>query len=491
MVLSACSRPAGPPTTIHLVAIAHAAGISINWGDFSELSAVVPLLAKIYPNGAGDVNDFQRAGGMGFLIAQLLDAGLLHDDTLTIAGQGLKAYRNEPCLDDGRLVASGSGGEPDESILRPISRPFSTVGGLKLLRGNLGRAVIKTSAVRPDRHRVEAPAIVFNDQEELMAAFDRGELGATSSPSSLSGARANGMPELHKLTPPLGVLQDEGFKVALVTDGRMSGVRQGAGGHPRDAECLVGGPLAKVRTGDLIRLDATEGILEAGVSDDVLASRPIDAVDLTPAHFGLGRELFAMFRANAASAEQGAITWLPPRKGIEPPRPRNKRRLVDRREVGPRSGPLRLLAGGNGSGGPAMTIDELLSLGPVIPVIVIQDARQAAPLAKALVEGGVRVLEITLLEAALEAIERTAREVPGAIVGVGRSRIPSSSGRRARRGSPAVTPGLTQDLAWAARENRLPLLPGVMTPSEVISATAAGFDALKLFPPDRPAASTY
>jgi phosphogluconate dehydratase len=301
--------------TIHLVAIAHAAGISINWDDFSELSAVVPLLAKVYPNGAGDVNDFHGAGGMGFLIAQLLDAGLLHEDTLTIAGQGLKVYRNEPYLDDGRLAWRPAPEESrDESILRPISRPFAADGGLKLLRGNLGRAVIKTSAVRPERHRVEAPAIVFNDQEELMAAFDRGELRRDFiAVVRYQGPRANGMPELHKLTPPLGVLQDEGFNVALVTDGRMSGT---SGKVPAaihvTPECLAGGPLAKIRTGDLIRLDATEGILEARVADDVLASRPVEAVDLTPSHFGLGRELFAMFRANAASAEQGAMTWLPP-----------------------------------------------------------------------------------------------------------------------------------------------------------------------------------
>jgi phosphogluconate dehydratase len=193
-------------------------------------------------------------------------------------------------------------------MLRPRS------GGLKLLQGNLGRAVIKTSAVKPDRHVVEAPAIVFNTQEELMAAFDRGDLRRDFvAVVRYQGPRANGMPELHKLTPPLGVLQDEGFRVALVTDGRMSGA---SGKVPAaihvTPECLVGGPLAKVRTGDVIRLDATRGVLDVQVSAEELASRPTEAVDLTPAHFGLGRELFAMFRANAASAEQGAMTWLPP-----------------------------------------------------------------------------------------------------------------------------------------------------------------------------------
>jgi phosphogluconate dehydratase len=299
--------------TIHLVAIAQAAGIRIDWDDFSELSAVVPLLAKIYPNGAADVNDFQRAGGMGFLIAELIDAGLLHSDTLTIAGEGLGPYRQEPFLEDGRLAWRPAPLESrDESVLRPISRPFAPDGGLKLLRGNLGRAVIKTSAVRPDRHVVEAPAIVFDSQEDLMAAFDRGELRRDFvAVVRYQGPQANGMPELHKLTPPLGVLQDEGFRVALVTDGRMSGA---SGKVPAaihvTPECLAGGALAKVRSGDVIRLDATRGMLDVQVAADALAARPIEAADLTQSHFGLGRELFANFRANAASAEQGAMTWL-------------------------------------------------------------------------------------------------------------------------------------------------------------------------------------
>lgn len=306
--------------TIHLVAIARAAGILIDWDDFGDLSAVVPLIAKVYPNGAGDVNDFHKAGGMGFLIAQLLDAGLLHDDVLTIAGHGLKAYRQQPFLNDGRLSWHPAPVESeDESILRPVSRPFAPDGGLKVLKGNLGRAVIKTSAVRPDRHVIEAPAIVFNNQQELMAAFDRGELRRDFvAVVRWQGPRANGMPELHKLTPPLGVLQDDGYKVALVTDGRMSGA---SGKVPAaihvSPECAAGGPLAKIRTGDVIRVDALSGTLETRISADELVRRPVDAVDLTPSSFGLGRELFATFRNNAASAEQGAMTWLPP----EPPRP--------------------------------------------------------------------------------------------------------------------------------------------------------------------------
>jgi phosphogluconate dehydratase len=307
--------------TIHLVAMAHAAGIRITWDDFSELSAVVPLLAEIYPNGSADVNDFHAAGGMGFLICQLMSAGLLHDDVLTVAGQGLAACRNEPHLDDGGLAWRPAPAESrDESVLRPISRPFAPDGGLKLLQGNLGRAVIKTSAVKPEHQVVVAPAIVFDSQEALMTAFDRGELRRDFvAVVRWQGPRANGMPELHKLTPPLGVLQDEGFKVALVTDGRMSGA---SGKVPAaihvTPECLAGGPLGKVRTGDVVRVDGRRGILDVRLTADELAARRTDAVDLTPSHFGLGRELFAMFRANAASAEQGAMTWLSPEERTAP-----------------------------------------------------------------------------------------------------------------------------------------------------------------------------
>ncbi|MGB4947320.1 MAG: phosphogluconate dehydratase [Candidatus Competibacter denitrificans] len=299
--------------TMHLVAMAHAAGIVINWDDFSDLSAVIPLLAKVYPNGKADVNQFHAAGGMGFLIGQLLDAGLVHGDTLTVAGEGLAHYRQEPFLAEGTLVwrpAPQQSG--DEDIVRSAARPFSPDGGLKLLSGNLGRAVIKTSAVKPKHRVVEAPAIVFNDQDELMAAFERGELRRDFvAVVRYQGPRANGMPELHKLTPPLGVLQDEGFKVALVTDGRMSGA---SGKVPAaihvTPECLAGGALAKVRTGDVIRLDGEYGVLEARVSDAEWAMRQADTVDLSGYQHGLGRELFAVLRASAAEAEQGGITFM-------------------------------------------------------------------------------------------------------------------------------------------------------------------------------------
>ncbi len=301
--------------TLHLVAIAHAAGISINWDDFSDLSAVVPLLAKIYPNGKADVNHFHAAGGMGFLIGELLDAGLLHGDALTVAGEGLARYREEPVLDDGVLTwrpAPKQSG--DDSVLRSAARPFSPDGGLKLLSGNLGRAVIKTSAVKPEHRVMEAPALVFDNQEELMAAFDRGELKRDFvAVVRYQGPRANGMPELHKLTPPLGVLQDEGFKVALVTDGRMSGA---SGKVPAaihvTPECLAGGPLSRVRSGDVIRVDAEHGILEVQVSAQELAERQPEPVDLSDYQHGLGRELFGVFRANATGAEQGAISFSAP-----------------------------------------------------------------------------------------------------------------------------------------------------------------------------------
>ena len=298
--------------TLRLVAIAHAAGISINWDDFSELSAVVPLLAQIYPNGKADVNHFHAAGGMGFLIGELLDAGLLHGDVLTVAGEGLARYREEPVLDNGVLAwrpAPKQSG--DDNVLRPAVRPFGPDGGLKLLRGNLGRAVIKTSAVRPEHRVVEAPALVFDDQEALMAAFDRGELQRDFvAVVRYQGPRANGMPELHRLTPPLGVLQDAGFKVALVTDGRMSGA---SGKVPAaihvTPECLAGGPLARVRSGDIILLDGERGILEARVSASEWAARQPESVDLSDYQQGLGRELFGVFRANATGAEQGAISF--------------------------------------------------------------------------------------------------------------------------------------------------------------------------------------
>ncbi|MEJ8855349.1 phosphogluconate dehydratase [Variovorax robiniae] len=300
--------------TIHLVAIARAAGIVINWDDFGDLSEVVPLLARVYPNGKADVNHFHAAGGMGYVIGELLDAGLLHGDTLTVAGAGgLARYSQEPLLDEaGRLAwRDVSRANPDTSVLATASAPFSHDGGLKLLGGNLGRAVIKTSAVKPAHRVVQAPARVFDTQEAVMAAFDRGELHCDFvAVVRFQGPRANGMPELHKLTPLLGVLQDQGFRVALVTDGRMSGA---SGKVPAaihvTPECLAGGPLARVRDGDMLVLDSERGVLEARVDAAEWQAREPAVADLVESRHGMGRELFAAFRVNALGAEEGAITF--------------------------------------------------------------------------------------------------------------------------------------------------------------------------------------
>lgn len=306
--------------TLHLVAIARAAGIIIDWNDFSELSTIVPLLTRIYPNGDADVNVFQAAGGPGFLIRELLDAGVLHEDVTTILGQGLRAHCAEPFLEDGKLVfraAAEKSGE--EQVLRPASQPFSPEGGLRLMTGNLGRAVIKVSAVKPQHRVVQAPAVVFNSQEDFLAAFKAGKLDRDLvAVVRFQGPRANGMPELHALTPALGVLQDAGRKVALVTDGRMSGA---SGKIPAaihvSPEVLAGGPLGRVRDGDMIRVDADAGVLQALVDETVWLQREIPHADLSLYHTGMGRELFAMFRDSVSSAEEGGATFgLPPLQAV-------------------------------------------------------------------------------------------------------------------------------------------------------------------------------
>jgi phosphogluconate dehydratase len=301
---------------IHWVAVARAAGITIDWTDFAELSAVVPLLARVYPNGSADVNQFQAAGGPGFVLRELMDSGCLHADVATVDPRGLRAATELPTMDGDKLSWIGLPAEPgDSSVVRRAAEPFSASGGLKLLLGNLGRSVIKISAVPDDRHVVEAPALVFDTQEALLAAFKAGALERDFiAVVRFQGPHANGMPELHKLTPPLAVLQGKGFKVALVTDGRMSGA---SGKVPAaihvSPEALAGGPLAKVRDGDLIRLDANAGTLQALVDADTWAAR--EAATITPANaeingHDLGRELFAGMRRNVRSAEEGAVTWL-------------------------------------------------------------------------------------------------------------------------------------------------------------------------------------
>jgi phosphogluconate dehydratase len=293
--------------TIHLVAMARAAGVVIDWDDFSALSAVVPLIARVYPNGAADVNHFHAAGGMAFVIRELLGAGLLHGDVRGVSGADLRAYTQEPWLDKGKLSwREGAAQSGDLNVLRPVSDPFSADGGLKLLQGNLGRAVIKVSAVKPERRTVEAPARIFDTQEAVSAAFKAGELNRDVVVVVRGqGPRANGMPELHKLTPALSALQGHGFKVALVTDGRMSGA---SGSVPAaihvSPEVHCGGPLGKLRDGDIVRLDSNTGTLEALVSAEIWAQRPVELPPVA-GQWGMGRELFEMFRSQAATAELG------------------------------------------------------------------------------------------------------------------------------------------------------------------------------------------
>lgn len=299
--------------TIHLIAMAAAGGIQLTWQDISDLSDAVPLLARVYPNGLADVNHFQAAGGMGFLIRELLSVGLLHDDVQTIWGQGLAHYCVEAKLgDDGGVVrepAPALSGDP--KVLAPVTAPFQETGGLKVLSGNLGHAIIKTSAVKPERRIVEAPARVFHSQDELNDAFKAGTLDCDFvAVVRFQGPKANGMPELHRLTTMLGILQDRGRKVALVTDGRMSGA---SGKVPAaihvTPEALEGGPIGRIRDGDVVRLDAEAGTLTVLVPDAELAARPVPSPDLSDNGFGLGRELFAGMRHLVGRADQGAAAF--------------------------------------------------------------------------------------------------------------------------------------------------------------------------------------
>ena len=307
---------------IHWVAVARSAGITIDWDDFAELSAVVPLVARVYPNGQADVNQFQAAGGPGYVIRELLDAGLMHEDVLTVREGGLREYTREPTM-AGELRWRDIGPSRDAAVLRPAADAFSRTGGLKLLTGNLGRSVIKVSSVPDDRHVIEAPARIFDTQDALQQAFQAGELEEACKTNGANGLvcvvrwqgpKANGMPELHKLTPSLSVLQGKGYRVALVTDGRMSGA---SGKVPAaihvTPEAMSGGPLALLQDGDVVRLDAVEGRLEALVPHEQWMRREAARMpaDLRESEsMGLGRELFTSFRRNAAEAEQGACTWL-------------------------------------------------------------------------------------------------------------------------------------------------------------------------------------
>ena len=298
--------------TLHLVAIARMAGIVIDWSDFDELSHIVPLLARVYPNGKADVNQFHAAGGMALVMRELLDAGLLHEDVHTVVGTGLRAYTQEPYLHQGALRWRDTCAHSlDDSIVRPVSHAFSLNGGLKLLQGNLGRAVIKVSAVPEANHIIEAPAVVFSEQAQAIAAFERGELNRDCVVVlAYQGPRANGMPELHQLTPQLSVLQNQGYKVALVTDGRMSGA---SGKVPAaihlTPEALLGGNIAKIQNGDMLRLNAITGELNVLVDAQTLQMRPVNPPDLSPHHHTVGRRLFAGMRSLSSSAETGAMAF--------------------------------------------------------------------------------------------------------------------------------------------------------------------------------------
>ncbi len=295
---------------IHLIAMARAAGVQLSWEDFAALSEVTPLLARVYPNGLADVNHFHASGGLGVVIGELLDSGLLHPDTRTVAGDGLAHYTAEPKIlpDGGVTWQAGAGESLNEEVVRPASRPFQASGGLKLLRGNLGAACMKVSAVKPEHQLVEAPARIFEDLEAVKAAFKAGELNCDLvCVVRFQGPKANGMPELHSLTPLLSVLQDKGHKVALVTDGRMSGA---SGKVPAaihvSPEALDGGAIARLRDGGRLRVDAVSGSLEALVEAEEWAKRPLATADLSASQYGLGRELFAAFRATVGTAESGA-----------------------------------------------------------------------------------------------------------------------------------------------------------------------------------------
>ncbi len=300
---------------IHWVAVARAAGILIDWDDFAALSKTVPTLTHVYPNGKADVNQFQAAGGPGFVIRELLDAGLMHEDVLTVRAGGLREYTGVPHAEGSAIQWIDAGASKDDSIVRPAAKPFSASGGLMLLKGNLGRSVIKVSAVPDDRHIVEAPARVFDSQEALHAAFKAGELDRdVVCVVRWQGPQANGMPELHKLTPPLAVLQGKGYRVALVTDGRMSGA---SGKVPAaihvSPEAKAGGPLAKVMDGDVIRLDAVAGTLQVLIPEHEWAIRTVAVMPpalIESNGVGMGRELFSGMRRHALTAEEGACTWL-------------------------------------------------------------------------------------------------------------------------------------------------------------------------------------
>ena len=295
--------------TIHLIAMAAAAGIRLEWSDFADLASVVPLLVRVYPNGKADVNQFHAVGGMGFLIGELLDAGLMHEDVMTVAGPGMQRYTEVAFLNPAGEASWRIGGSrsEDEKILRPASAPFDVHGGLQVMEGNLGKAIVKTSAIAADCHVMEGAIRIFHSQEEMQAAFKAGELHRdVIVVVRFQGPRANGMPELHKLLPPLQTVQNHGFKVALVTDGRLSG----ASGDVLAAihltpEAADGGPIARLRDGDRVRIDSHTGELCALVEAAEWEAREPVSADLSGSQYGVGRELFSVFRRTVSAPDQG------------------------------------------------------------------------------------------------------------------------------------------------------------------------------------------
>lgn len=298
--------------TMHIVAIAKAAGIIVNWDDISELSTVIPLLCRIYPNGPADINYFQAAGGTSLLVRELLEGGLLHEDVETVVGRGLSHYIKEPILENGKLIfREGPNQSLDENVITSIKKPFNSHGGLKVMSGNIGRAVMKTSAIAPEHQIIEAPAVVFNSQYDLDDDYKAGKLDKDCVVVvRYQGPKAIGMPELHKLITPLGVLQDRGYKVALLTDGRLSGA---SGKVPAaihvTPEAYDGGLLSKIKNGDMIRVNGQTGEITLLVDETELAKRQPHRFDLSNSHIGYGRELFTIIRENLTSAEEGAISF--------------------------------------------------------------------------------------------------------------------------------------------------------------------------------------
>ncbi len=444
---------------IHLPAMARAAGIVIDWEDFDRLSGVVPLIARVYPNGAGDVNHFHAAGGMSYVIASLIDAGLLHDDILTVAGTRLRDHARDPKLsgegDD--LTFEDAPAEPlDDTMLRPPATPFQPDGGMRLVKGNLGRATFKTSAVEPQRRTIEAPARVFSDQDDVIAAFKAGELERdVVVVVRFQGPRANGMPELHKLTPPLGVLQDRGHKVALVTDGRMSGA---SGKVPAaihlSPEAVGGGPIGRIRDGDVIRLSAEDGVLECwSIRRNGMPAR-------TPP------------RRRPASAPAASCS---PSCATAPTMPSAAARRCWRPRASDDEKP------GDTDMSP---IDALMRSVPVIPVLVVEDAADAVPIAEALVSGGPDRprSDPAHTPAALDVI-RAMSSVEGAVVGAGT--VLNARDLDAAIGAGAkfiVSPGLTAPLTEAATASGVPYLPGVATSADIMRGLDHGLERFKFFP---------